>query len=88
MIDGSARPRLAPHARLRRRGDETLLLAPERGFVLDGTAAEVLARCDGATAVDALVQTLAAEHQAPPEVVRRDVERLLAQLVARGAVIL
>lgn len=87
MIDGESRPRLAARARLRRGRGETLLIVPERAFVLGGAAGEILGRCDGKTSVAAMVAALAEAHDVPAERVRREVEALLDRLVARGAVV-
>ena len=82
-------PRLARRTRLK--WDEArgahVLLYPEGLLVLSPEAADIVARVDGATPLDALVDTLAAEHpEAPREVIDRDVRELLARLADRGFV--
>jgi Coenzyme PQQ synthesis protein D (PqqD). len=49
LISTESRPRLASKARLRfdRKSSRYMLLYPERGLVLNPTAADVLQRCDG-----------------------------------------
>lgn len=82
MIARSAVPRLR-HARLRRRGGDLLLLGPERGLVLGGSAPAVLALVDGRRTVAAIVEALAAGHDAGAERIERDVVALLAALARR-----
>jgi coenzyme PQQ biosynthesis protein PqqD len=84
VIDLDARPRLA-HARLRRRGNDVLLLAPERGFVLGGSAPAILALVDGERRVRDVIDALAARHGAR-ERIERDVCALLDDLARRGLV--
>lgn len=84
-------PRLARRTRLK--WDEargaSVLLYPEGLLVLTPEAAEIVARIDGATSLDALVAGLAADHpEAPPEVIARDVRELLERLRDRGFVAL
>jgi coenzyme PQQ biosynthesis protein PqqD len=85
VIPLAARPRLT-HARLRRRGDEVLLLAPERGLRLRGSAAEILALVDGERTVAEIVDQLAHDHAAAapePGAIRRDVLALFDALARR-----
>jgi pyrroloquinoline quinone biosynthesis protein D len=83
----SARPRLAAMARLRWDAHErrTVLLSPERGLVLNPTAARVLELCDGAHTVDEIVDALVQAY-APAERARiaRDVLELLGELRDRS----
>ena len=61
-IDDSARPRLAPHVRMRfdaARGQHALL-SPRRSWVLNGTGAAIVELCDGRRTV-AEIQCRAAE---------------------------
>lgn len=89
-MDAAATPRLAPGVRLSEdaaRG-RTIVMAPERVFVPDETALEVLRLLDGARSVDTVVDTLAARFAAPREVIAEDVGDLLRDLVERGVVAL
>ena len=54
-----------------------VLLAPERVFVLDAIAREIVRRCDGEASVERIVDQLADAYAAPREVVLADVTRLL-----------
>ena len=72
MIDTTSRPRLAAKARLRfdRKSSRYMLLYPERGLVLNPTAADVLERCTGERTVTSIVDELAQKynHQTPAAV--------------------
>ena len=90
MIDGTAIPRLARGVRLR---DDTargrwVVLAPERLFVPDEIALEVLRLVDGARSVDAIVDDLAARFAAPRADIFGDVTEMLRDLAERGVVAL
>ncbi len=84
-IPAQSRPHLPRGVRLRRdeaRGRWTLL-APERIFEIDDTAAAVLGLCDGERDLDAIVAELAARYSAPPAVIEKDVVAMLADLKAK-----
>jgi pyrroloquinoline quinone biosynthesis protein D len=84
-IDAQSRPRLPRGVRLKRdeaRGRWTLL-APERIFEVDTTAASVLELCDGERDLAAIVAELAARYNAPPSVIEKDVVVMLADLKAK-----
>lgn len=82
VIDGASVPQFAPHVRLHhdRAGQRWVVLAPERMFVLDEIAIEVLQRVDGRRSVAALAEELAASFDAPLSVVQADVIGLLQDL--------
>ncbi|WP_137180590.1 pyrroloquinoline quinone biosynthesis peptide chaperone PqqD [Roseomonas sp. AR75] len=87
-IPADAIPRLARGVKLREdaaRG-RWVVLAPERMFVPDEIALEVLRLLDGARSLDAVVEELAARFAAPREEIAADVAELLADLAARGIV--
>ncbi len=63
-----------------------VLLGPERLFMPDEHAVEVLKLIDGTRSVDDIVGDLAARFDAPHEAIRADVEAMLGDLSARGAV--
>lgn len=87
-MEGTAVPRLARGVRLRE--DATrggwVVLAPERAFVPDAVALEVLRLVDGARSVDAVVDDLAARFNAPRDVIARDVGAMLRDLSEKGVV--
>lgn len=80
-------PRFAPGVRLHhdRARDRWVVMAPERMFVPDETALEVLRLVDGARDVETIVDALAARFDAPREEIAGDVRPMLDDLVAKGA---
>ncbi|MBB5692895.1 pyrroloquinoline quinone biosynthesis peptide chaperone PqqD [Muricoccus pecuniae] len=81
-------PRFARGMRLREdpaRG-RWVVVGPERLFVPDEIALEVLRLLDGARGVDAIVDDLAARYHAPREAIAADVLALLDDLQAKGVV--
>lgn len=62
-----------------------VVLAPERMFVPDEQAVEILKLVDGARTVQVIAAELAARYDAPEDVVLADVALMLADLAARGA---
>jgi pyrroloquinoline quinone biosynthesis protein D len=63
-----------------------VLLGPERLFMPDEHAVEVLKLVDGRRDTDAIVADLAIRFNASPEAIRADVDAMLADLAARGAI--
>jgi coenzyme PQQ biosynthesis protein PqqD len=85
----AARPRIAPHARLKWDGRERrmMLLYPERGLALSDTAAAILKLCDGSHTTEQIVEALTREHpNSDPDTVRADVESFLDEMSRRGLV--
>jgi pyrroloquinoline quinone biosynthesis protein D len=81
-------PRLARGMKLREdkaRG-QWVVLGPERMFVPDAVALEVLRLLDGVRSVDAVADGLAARYDAPRALILADVLALLEDLLARGVV--
>ena len=81
------RPKLASKARLRwdARDQKHVLLSPERGLVLNASAARIVELCDGTRTLDAIVDELASAHDGSDRVqIARDVDDLLAMLRARA----
>jgi pyrroloquinoline quinone biosynthesis protein D len=62
-----------------------VVMAPERMFIPDETALEVLRLLDGVRDVDAILDALAAKFDAPREDIAADVHPMLDDLVAKGA---
>jgi coenzyme PQQ biosynthesis protein PqqD len=88
VISADSRLRLTSKARLRfdRKSARYMLLYPERGLVLNPTAADVLQRCDGERTVGSIVTELAQQygHEAPA--VEREVLDFLQTMADRGLV--
>ena len=82
VITEESVPRVAPGGRVRydKQRDQWVILAPERLFVLDPIAHEVIKRCDGAATFSEIVDSLVAQFAADREVVSRDVQDLLQSL--------
>jgi pyrroloquinoline quinone biosynthesis protein D len=76
-------PQLSPGVRLQhdKRREQWVLQAPERLFVLDQIALEIIKRCDGEATLGAIVDDLAAAFSAPRTVVLKDVQALLQDFV-------
>lgn len=89
MIDADSRPRLAPGVRMRfdRVGGMAMLLCPERGLGLDGTAAEIVELLGGGFAVGEIVDELQRRYGAARGDIERDVLRFLRSLEQRGVVL-
>ncbi|MBL8659206.1 MAG: pyrroloquinoline quinone biosynthesis peptide chaperone PqqD [Rhodospirillales bacterium] len=64
-----------------------VVLGPERLFVPDEIAAEILRRCDGTTSVAAIVDALAADYDAAHGEIAGDVVALIGELRERGVLV-
>lgn len=63
-----------------------VLLAPERVFVPDAIAVEILKLVDGETSIGGIVDTLAARFDAPRDEIAADVIGVFDTLASRGAI--
>jgi len=89
VISAGTRPRLAVKARLRwdRKDARWMLLYPERGLVLNATAADVVQLCTGELTVEEIVERLAEKYTAQPrEELEREILTFLGRLAERGLV--
>lgn len=86
MADLPDRPRLGPGVRLQfdKTRDAWVLLSPERVVLLEGPAADIVRRCDGARTVDAIIDELAEVYAAERTVIADDVRDMLAEMVGKG----
>ena len=87
-MNGASIPRLGRGMKLREdtaRG-RWVVMGPERMFVPDEIALEVLHLVDGSRSLDAIVDDLAARFAAPREEIMADVSVLLDELTAKGVV--
>jgi len=66
--------------------NQWVVLAPERLFVPDEQAVAILQLVDGIRSLGGIVDTLAAQFNAPREVLAKDVGDMLRDLAAKGAV--
>lgn len=62
-----------------------VVMAPERIFIPDETALEVLQLVDGARDLDAIIDALVAKFEAPRDVIAADVQAMVEDLTNRGA---
>jgi pyrroloquinoline quinone biosynthesis protein D len=88
-LAAGARPRLARGVRLRQDHitGNTLLLRPERGFELRGSALDIVRLCDATLTVDGIVERLVASHASAPRAeIAADVARLIEELADRGLI--
>jgi pyrroloquinoline quinone biosynthesis protein D len=88
-MQGASIPRLARGMKLREdtaRG-RWVVMGPERMFVPDEIALEVLRLVDGARSVDTMVDDLAARFAAPRGEIMADVVAMLDDLAAKGVVV-
>lgn len=88
MISEASRYRLAAKARLRfdRKTERYMLLYPEKGLVLNPTAADVLQLCTGEHTVKAIVDQLAQKYGHQPPAVEHEIVAFLSMMVDRGLV--
>lgn len=82
QIDRAGYPALAGFVRVQfdPARDRWVLQAPERVLVLDETSKDIVDRCTGQVSVAAIVDALAAEYDAPREVIEHDVLAVLELL--------
>ena len=86
LVGEASVPRLVRGTRLQfdKHRDRWIVQAPERLFVLDAIALEIVQRCDGAASVGAIVDDLAGRFNAPRELILRDVNALLQDFADKG----
>ena len=66
--------------------DAWIVLAPERLFLPDDQAIEILKLVDGARGLGLIIDDLAVRYQAPRELIAGDVETMLGDLSDKGVV--
>ncbi len=66
--------------------DAWMVLAPERLFVLEGPAVEILQLVDGKRTVPEIIDQLAAKFAAPRDQIAADVVAMLQDLTDKGAI--
>ena len=88
-IDVKSQPALAPRARLQidATTGQPVLLYPEGIIELNATAHDILVRCDGKTALDKILASLAADYDANREDLREDVFACLNELHRRNLIV-
>ena len=89
LMTPESKPRLAPKVRLRldQKTHRLLLLFPERGILLNPTAAEIIKRCKGKVTVTTMVDHLMQTYDGQPrEVIETETLNLLQQFHTRGLI--
>jgi pyrroloquinoline quinone biosynthesis protein D len=88
IIQETSVPRLPRGVKLRcdKARDAWVLLAPERVFMPDPIAVEILKRCSGQAALSGIVDDLAKAFAAPREQIAKDVTAMLQDLADKGMV--
>jgi coenzyme PQQ biosynthesis protein PqqD len=87
VIAPTSRPQLAPKVRVRydRRGQQYMLLYPEKGLALNPTAAAIVSLCTGEHTVEAIVEQLAAKCETEPrDRLEREILAFLQSMADRG----
>jgi pyrroloquinoline quinone biosynthesis protein D len=89
-IADNSKPRLATKARLKWDAvrEKNLLLFPEGVLVLNKTAHDVLALCDGLRTVAEIVKALAAQYAVEANAIDSDVKEILQRLAQKTFVTL
>ncbi len=89
LVAGGTSPRFAPHVKFRH--DETrgrwIILAPEKLLLPDEQAVEILKLVDGKRSVDSMIDALAAQFDAPRDVIAVDVTGMLQDLLDKGILV-
>ncbi len=85
-MDESLTPRLARGFRIRRDDvrNQWVVLGPERAFVPDDIAAEILREFDGEKTLAAVIDTLATRYAAPRDEIAKDVLAMTEDMSAKG----
>ena len=88
-IDHQQCIKLAPGVRLQtdRATGEEVLLYPEGILILNETAHEIVARCDGKTTVAEIVVALAAEYESPAAELENDIAECLCDLQRKKLIV-
>jgi len=81
-------PRLPRHVKFRfdQARDAWVVLAPEKVFMPDEIAVEILKRCNGITTLRDIIDDLAKTFEAERDVVATDVVTLLQDLADKGII--
>lgn len=85
-ISRKSQPRIASKARLRydRKTERYMLLYPEKGLMLNPTAADIVRLCTGEHSVEAIIDRLATKYGRDGAGIEREVTDFLAALAERG----
>ena len=86
LVDEGSVPRFQPHMKLKfdKIRQRWTILAPERLFLPDEIALEILQRCDGVATIKVIVDELADKFDTPNEVILEDVRKLVQDFLNKG----
>jgi len=86
IVAPESRLKMPRHIKLRHDEgrNKWLILAPERVFEPDDISVEVLKLCDGERTVSDIAEKLAADYQAPADVILTDITAMLQELADKG----
>jgi len=89
-VDLNCRPVLAAHARLKIDpvSGDPILLFPEGVLILNSTAQEILALCDGRATGHEILTALSAQFEVDEPTLRSDVVQCLTDLLQRNLILL
>lgn len=91
IVENHSIARLAPHMKLRfdKARDTWTIQAPERSFMLDPIAHQVVSRLDAAVTVGGVIEDLCRSFpDAPADVIGADVAKLIQDLADKGVLAL
>jgi pyrroloquinoline quinone biosynthesis protein D len=88
VITEESVPRLPRHVKFRfdQAREAWVVLAPEKVFMPDEIAVEILKRCDGDTTLKAIIDDLAKTFEAERDTVAADVVAMLQDLADKGII--
>ncbi len=88
LVNEDCVPKLPRGVKLRhdKARDAWVMLAPERVFMPDPIAVEILKRCDGQAALADIIDDLAKAYAAPRDQIAKDVTVMLQDLADKGMV--
>lgn len=86
LIEAASLPAFPRHVKFHfnKQREQWVILAPERLLVPDETSVEILQLCDGKASVTGIVGKLVEKYNAPPDVIMKDVIRMLQDLADKG----
>jgi coenzyme PQQ biosynthesis protein PqqD len=86
VISRDTHPRIASKARLRydRKDNRYMLLYPEKGMILNPSAAEIAKLCTGEHSVAAIISQLASRYGKDAAEIEGEVMKFLSALAERG----
>ena len=89
VVEPASQPRLPSGVRLKfdKVRDQWVIMAPERMFVLDPIALEIVKRCDGEVSVAGIIDQLAEVYKAPRDQIGKDVIQMLQDFADKGVIV-